>query len=132
MAVSNPNIFLLLNQILFMSNREIQLLLEDIFDACQKIISYTAGMSFDDFIKDDKTIDAVVRNFEIIGEAANRVPEDFRSDHPEIEWRRIIAFRNRIIHEYFGINYEILWKIKEENISELTEFVQQAIKELNR
>ena len=132
MAVSNPNIFLLLNQILFMSNREIQLLLEDIFDACQKIISYTAGMSFDDFIKDDKTIDAVVRNFEIIGEAANRVPQDFRSDHPEIEWRRIIAFRNRIIHEYFGINYEILWKIKEENISELTEFVQQASKKLNK
>ena len=89
-------------------------------------------MSFDDFIKDDKTIDAVVRNFEIIGEAANRVPQDFRSDHPEIEWRRIIAFRNRIIHEYFGINYEILWKIKEENISELTEFVQQASKKLNK
>ena len=98
----------------------------------RKLSLNTAGMSFDDFIKDDKTINAVVRNFEIIGEAANRVPEDFRSDHPEIEWRRIIAFRNRIIHEYFGINYEILWKIKEENISELTEFVQRAIKELNK
>ncbi len=59
-----------------MSKREIKLLLEDILEAAQKIISYTRGMSFDDFINDEKTIDAVVRNFEIIGEAANRVPTD--------------------------------------------------------
>jgi len=87
-------------------------------------------MSFDDFVSDDKTIDAVVRNFEIIGEAANRVPEDFKTDYPEIEWRRIIGFRNRIIHEYFGINYEIGWKIKDENIPELADFIEQAIEEL--
>ena len=114
-----------------MSKREIQLLLEDILEACQKILSYTEGVSFDDFVNDDKTIDAVVRNFEIIGEAANRVPEDFKSDHPEIEWRRIIAFRNRIIHEYFGINYKMVWKIKEENIPVLKNFIQQAIDKLN-
>ena len=88
-----------------MSNREIQLLLEDILEAAKKILSYTDGMSFDDFINDNKTIDAVVRNFEIIGEAANRVPDNFKSDHPEIEWRRMTGLRNRIIQEYFGINY---------------------------
>jgi uncharacterized protein with HEPN domain len=113
-----------------MSDREKQLLLEDIQGSCKKILSYTAGMNFADFISDDKTIDAVVRNFEIIGEAANRVPEDFKSDHPEIEWRRIIGFRNRIIHEYFGINYEIVWKIKEENIPELANFIELAIEDL--
>ena len=113
-----------------MSDRELLLLLEDIRDAAQKIISYTIGMSFDDFMKDDKTIDAVVRNFEIMGEAGNRVPEDFKSEHPEIEWRRIIGFRNRIIHEYFGINYKIVWKIKEENVPELADFIQQAIDDL--
>jgi len=104
--------------------------LDDIQGVCQKILSYTAGMSFDAFINDDKTIDAVVRNFEIIGEAANRVPEDFKTDYPEIEWRRIIGFRNRIIHEYFGINYEIVWKIKDENIPELADFIEQAIEDL--
>jgi uncharacterized protein with HEPN domain len=113
-----------------MSKREISLLLEDIRDACQKILAYTAGMNYDDFISDDKTIDAVVRNFEIIGEAANRVPEDFKSDHQEIEWRKIIAFRHRIIHEYFGINYEMVWKIKEENVPELKDFMEQAIEDL--
>jgi uncharacterized protein with HEPN domain len=114
-----------------MSKREILLLLEDIRDSCRKILSYTLGMSYEDFINDDKTVDAVVRNFEIVGEAANRVPENFKSDHPEIEWRKIIGFRNRIIHEYFGINYEIVWKIKEENILELKEFMEQAIEKLN-
>ena len=113
-----------------MSNREIQLLLEDILEASQKILSYTSGMSFDDFISDDKTIDAVVRNFEIIGEAANRVPEEFKSAHPEIEWRRMTGLRNRIIHEYFGVDYATVWKIKEENIQELIDFIQQAIDRL--
>lgn len=110
-----------------MSKREIQLLLEDILEASQKIVSYTSGMSFDDFISDDKTSDAVVRNFEIIGEAANRVPADFKSNHPEIEWHRMTGLRNRIIHEYFGVNYATVWKIKEENIPELIDFIQQAI-----
>ncbi len=113
-----------------MSNREIQLLLEDILEAARKILFYTKGMSYEDFLKDDKTIDATVRNFEIIGEAANRIPEDFKQEHPEIEWRRIIGFRNRIIHEYFGINYSMVWKIKEENIPELADFIQQAIDNL--
>ena len=113
-----------------MSNRELQLLLEDIMEASQKILSYTSGMSFDDFISDDKTIDAVVRNFEIIGEAANRVPEDFKTEHPEIEWRRMTGLRNRIIHEYFGVDYATVWKIKEENIQELIDFIQQAIDRL--
>ena len=73
----NPNTLALLNQIWSMSKREIQLLLEDIFEAGNKILSFTENMRLDDFIADEKTIDAVVRNFEIIGEAANRVPDDF-------------------------------------------------------
>lgn len=130
MAASSQNILAPLNPTSFMSDREILLLLEDMMDAAQKILSYTSGMNFDDFTNDDKTIDAVVRNFEIIGEAANRVPDNFKSDHPEIEWRRMTGLRNRIIHEYFGINYEMVWKIKEENIPELVELIQQAIDNL--
>jgi uncharacterized protein with HEPN domain len=72
-----------------MSDREILLLLEDINEAAGKILSYTKGMTFDNFLQDNKTIDAVVRNFEIIGEAANRVPDDFKYRHPEIEWKRM-------------------------------------------
>ena len=132
MEASSLNTSPLLNPILFMSKREIQLLLEDILEASKKILFYTGGMSFDDFINDDKTVDAVVRNFEIIGEAANRVPDNFKSDHPEIEWRRMTGLRNRIIHEYFGVDYVTLWKIKEENVTELADFIQQAIDDLSR
>ena len=114
-----------------MSEREIKNLLEDIYDAIKKILTYTKGMSYDDFIRDDKTVDAVVRNFEIIGEASNRIPDDFKTKHPEVEWRRIVGFRNRIIHEYFGIDYENLWRIKNENIPMLSEFMEQILEDMD-
>ena len=58
-------------------------------------------------------MDAVIRNFEIIGEAANRLTEDFKDENSNIDWHRIRGFRNRIVHDYFGIDYEIVWQIKE-------------------
>lgn len=69
-------------------------------------------MSFDEFIDDSKTVDAVIRNFEIIGEAANRLPEDFKDYHSSIDWHRIRDFRNRIVHDYFGIDYSIVREVK--------------------
>jgi uncharacterized protein with HEPN domain len=63
-------------------------------------------------LKTEKTIDVVIRNFEIIGEAANRLSNDFKENHPEIDWHRIRGFRNRIVHDYFGIDFTIVWKIK--------------------
>jgi uncharacterized protein with HEPN domain len=114
-----------------MSKRDIQYLLEDIQEAGNKILSFTANMNFDDFIADDKTIDAVVRNYEIIGEAANRIPDEFKADHPEIEWRRMVGLRNRIIHEYFGIDHETVWKIRNENMPDLLDYIKQAIEDLS-
>jgi len=96
-----------------MSSRNISLLIEDIIEAGQKILLYTAGLSFEQFTSDSKTVDAVVRNFEIIGEASNRIPEEFKEAHIDIDWYRIRGFRNRIVHEYFGIDYSIVWLIKE-------------------
>ena len=101
-----------MNQKLFMSKREPFLLIEDIIDSGNKILEYTNTLTFDAFTKDSKTIDAVIRNFEIIGEAANRLPEDFKDIHSEIDWHRIRGFRNRIVHDYFGIDYAIVWEIK--------------------
>jgi uncharacterized protein with HEPN domain len=96
-----------------MSSRNISLLIEDIIEAGQKILLYTAGLSFEQFTSDSKTVDAVARNFEIIGEASNRIPEEFKEAHIDIDWYRIRGFRNRIVHEYFGIDYSIVWLIKE-------------------
>lgn len=110
-----------------MSKRDILLLLDDMQQAAQKIKKYTQGLDFEMFISDDKTIDAVVRNFEVIGEAANRVDPDFRDGNPEIEWNRIRGFRNRIVHEYFGIDYEIVWSIIESYLDDLIDWLDTII-----
>lgn len=102
-----------------MSKREPELLVEDIIDSAEKILEYTHNLSFEEFTKDGKTIDAVIRNFEIIGEAANWLPEEFKDNNPHIDWHRIRGFRNRIIHHYFGIDYVIVWEIKEKFLPNL-------------
>ena len=114
-----------------MSKRDIILLLDDMLQSAKKIKQYTNGLDFDSFMSDDKTIDAVVRNFEIIGEAANRIDSDFRDQNPEIEWKRIRGFRNRIVHDYFGIDYEIVWNIIESYLDELIEWLEKLTEENN-
>ena len=110
-----------------MSKRDTILLLEDMLDSAQKIKRYTKNIDFEEFLSDDKSIDAVVRNFEIIGEAANRFDSDFRDKNPEIEWNRIRGFRNRIVHDYFGIDYEIVWTIIETYLDELIDWLDTII-----
>jgi len=116
---SSQNTSPLSNKKLYMSRRDTQLLIEDILEAANRILSYTKGLSFEDFTADQKTVDAVARNFEIIGEAASRLPEQFKSNYPEINWIRITGLRNRIIHEYFGVDYSLVWKIKLDYIPKL-------------
>jgi len=108
-----------------MSKRQPNLLIEDIIDSSNKILEYTNGMSFEVFTHDSKTIDAVIRNFEIIGEAANRLPEEFKEEHSSINWHKIRGFRNRIVHDYMGIDYSIVWEIKASFLPELIVFLQQ-------
>jgi uncharacterized protein with HEPN domain len=94
-----------------MSKRSPKLLAEDIWESIEKIERYTEGMTQDNFQSDEKTTDAVVRNLEIIGEAASRLPKDFTDQHSEVEWVKIIGLRNRIVHEYFGVDLQIIWQI---------------------
>ena len=96
-----------------MSERSTRLLLEDILQCADNILDYTGNLNFEQFISDRKTIDAVIRNFEIIGEASNRLPEEIKDQFISIDWFRLRGFRNRIVHDYFGIDYKIIWNIKE-------------------
>ena len=93
-----------------MSERNIALYLDDIRTSIDKIETYTKGLSFDSFSNDPKTVDAVVRNLEIIGEAAKNIPKEIKVKYPEIPWKPIMGTRDKVIHEYFGIDLEILWK----------------------
>ena len=100
-------------------SRDSNLYLEDILESCRKIERFTEQLSFDQFLEDEKTYDAVVRNLEIIGEAAKNVPEEVRLRYPDIEWRKIAGLRDVIAHEYFGIDDDILWDIMQNKIRSL-------------
>ena len=102
-----------------MPKQEINLYIEDIYFSCNKIANYTKDYNFEKFRKDEKTVDAVVRNLEIIGEAAKNIPPKLRKQYKEIPWTKIISMRNKITHEYFGIDHSILWKTVEEDIPTL-------------
>ncbi len=85
--------------------------LEDIILSMQRIEEYIEGLTFPEFKRDYKTVDAVIRNFEIIGEASKNIPEEFKVKHPDIPWIEMYLLRNKISHDYFGIDYEIIWDI---------------------
>jgi uncharacterized protein with HEPN domain len=110
-----------------MSKREPVLLLQDIRESIEKIKSYTEGMTFEQFDNDNKTIDAVIRNFEIIGEAANRIPDEIKDKYDEVNWHKIRGFRNRIVHDYMGVDLEIIWEIIHNYLGDLHKNILKII-----
>jgi len=90
--------------------RDFRVYLDDILESIRNIEEYTRGFTFEEFVKDRKTVDAVIRNFEILGEAAKRIPEKVRREHPEIPWKDMVGMRDRLIHEYFGVRLDVVWK----------------------
>ena len=100
-------------------SREWRFYLGDMIEGCEKIRRYAAGVGRDAFLADDRTYDAVVRNVEIVGEAAEHVPEDIRRQMPGVEWRKISGMRDWIAHSYFGIDPDILWDVVEEKVPDL-------------
>ncbi|MBI3609902.1 MAG: DUF86 domain-containing protein [Nitrospirae bacterium] len=109
--------------------RDYKVWLEDILEAIQKIHEYTKGMSFKTFAADAKTLDAVVRNLEVIGEAVKKTPENVRSKHADVDWKKIAGLRDILIHEYFGIDPEIIWDIIQIKLPTLEKRVKQILSE---
>lgn len=92
-------------------SREYRLFLEDMRTACEKIARFSEGLTLAEFLADAKTHDAVMRNLEIIGEAAKHIPEEVRKRHPSVPWRKISGFRDIAAHEYFGIDTDVVWNL---------------------
>lgn len=107
-----------------MSKRDPLVVLEDIMLAIQKVVRYTSLMNHDAFLRDELVIDGVARNLEIIGEAARQLPEDFRRANTQIPWTQIAGLRNRIVHDYFGLDLEIIWQIIQRDLPELEKQVR--------
>ncbi len=94
-----------------MSRRSVLVLIADMREATERILGYVDGYSYPAFVADTRTFDAVLRNLEVIGEAASQVPVPFRERHPEIPWRQIVGLRNVVVHRYFAVDPETVWTI---------------------
>lgn len=113
-----------------MKDRSYTLYLNDIIQAMNKIDRYSKDLDHDSFVNNDMVVDAVLRNIEIIGEAAAQIPESIKQNYSQIPWKRIIGLRNIVIHEYFGVDLENIWKIVAENIPETKPQIIEMLKEL--
>ncbi len=113
----------------YMSKRDITLFLEDIVEAIERISEYTGDYSQEEFQNDQKTIDAVVRNIEIIGEAVSNIPDELRNKHPQIPWKKIVGARNIVIHKYFGVDTNTLWIIITKQLPEFKSQISMIIDE---
>ena len=96
--------------------REFILYLEDMFQSMERIEEYLGDLDFKRFKMTYMVVDAIIRNFEIIGEASKNIPADIQNKYPEIPWKKMYGLRNLIAHEYFGIDYEMIWEIAKNNL----------------
>ena len=101
--------------------------IKDMLESAEKAIAFVGDMSYEEFSEDDKTTYAVVRAIEIIGEAAKKVPKDLRDSYPEIPWREITGTRDKLVHEYFGVNLAVVWRTVQEDLPPLVDQLRSIL-----
>lgn len=102
--------------------------LRDMLENAEKALSFVRGLDYEGFRKDDKATYAEIRAFEIIGEASRQIPEDVRTANPEIPWREIAGMRNKLTHEYFGVNTEVVWRTVQEDLPVIIPALRKMLK----
>ena len=108
-------------------SRDAGMYLDDILGSCEKILEYVRGLTREEFVRDTRTYDAVVRNLEIIGEAAKKLPSELKGSLPDIEWRKISGLRDLLAHAYFGIDDDILWDVIQNKIPPLAKKIEEHL-----
>jgi uncharacterized protein with HEPN domain len=110
--------------------RDYSLYIKDILDAIRRIEDFVGDMTFEEFVKDDKTSSAVIRKLEIIGEAAKSTPVEIRKSHTQVPWKEMAGMRDKIIHFYFGVDYDIVWKVVKERLPGIVPEMNKVLEEL--
>lgn len=108
-------------------DRTYKMYLDDLLLAMTRISEYINDHTFESFKKDYKTVDAVIRNFEVIGEASKNIPGEIKSKYPEVPWAEMYLLRNKVSHEYFGIDYDIIWDVAYNHLPENKAQIEQII-----
>ncbi len=109
--------------------KEYEPYLRDVLDRIAKIRRYIEGYDYESFCDDEKTSDAVIRNIEVIGEAIRHVPDDLRQKYPKIPWRQIAGMRDKLIHDYLGVDLEYVWNVASMRIDELEADIKGILEE---
>ncbi len=104
--------------------------ISDILSSLEEVETFTEGMTFEKFLSDKKTINAVIRSLEVMGEATKRIPENLREKYSEIPWKRIAGMRDKLIHEYSGVDLEIVWVVVKEEIPHIKKPLKIALKDI--
>ena len=112
--------------------RDYTLFIKDIISAIKSIEEFVEGLSLDEVREDDKTSSAVIRKFEIIGEATRHVPDNLKERYPDIPWKRMAGMRDRLIHAYFGVDYRLVWEAIKMDIPEIKPRLQEILAELEK
>ena len=107
--------------------RDYQDYLRDMLDNAEKALDFVHGMEYDEFFEDQKSVYAVVRALEIIGEAARQVPEEIRTANPGLAWREIGGMRNKLTHEYFGVNVKVVWRTVQEDLPPIISVLRKML-----
>ena len=112
-----------------MPHRDWRLRIQDIIEAIEKILRYTEGMTFEEFAKDERTVDAVIRNFTVIGEASRHIPQEIEQRYADVPWQEMRGMRNILVHEYFGVSIQILWHTIKYDLPPLLPKLKTVLKE---
>ena len=107
--------------------RDYRVFLDDIVEATSKVLEYTSGLSYEQFCADRKTIEAVVWNLQVIGEAVKNIPEEIRSQHPDVPWRDMAGLRDIIVHQYFGIKLDVIWKVIQKDLPRVEHLIREIL-----
>jgi uncharacterized protein with HEPN domain len=113
-------------------SRTVSLFIKDILQNMNDAMDFIEGISYDQFVADKKTLNAVLRSIEVIGEATKNIPDEVRAKYPQVPWKEMAGMRDKVIHSYFGVDRETVWLVVKDRIPAIRSMIQQVLEDLEK